>query len=65
MWDIVTDELKKAIADRLEGWELVDFLQISAEDVIEAFEDRVIENLEDVKDFADLRGFDENSNDSD
>lgn len=62
MWDVVTDELKKAIADRLEGWELVDFLQISAEDVIEAFEDRVIENLEDVKDFADLRGFDDNDN---
>lgn len=48
-------EIKKALADRFEGFELVEFLQISAEDVVEAFEDLIEENWEDVSDFADLR----------
>ena len=50
---------KNAIIDRLEGWELVDFLQIPIEAVIEAFESQILENLEDVKDFVGLRNKDE------
>lgn len=50
---------KNAIIDRLEGWELVDFLQISIEAVIEAFESQILENLEDVEDFVGLRNKDE------
>jgi predicted house-cleaning noncanonical NTP pyrophosphatase (MazG superfamily) len=57
VWEIVNKEIKDALADRLEGWEIVDFLQISAEDVIEAFEDKIIENLDDVLELANLRGF--------
>lgn len=50
---------KNAIIDRLEGWELVDFLQIPIEAVIEAFESQILENLEDVEDFVGLRNKDE------
>lgn len=48
-------ELKRVIIDRLEGWELVEFLQIPIEDVVEAFEDEILEAFEDVEDFVDLR----------
>jgi len=49
------DELKQAIIDRLEGWELVDFLQIPIERVVEAFEEDIEENIDDVEDFVGLR----------
>lgn len=50
------DELiKQAIIDRLEGWELIEFLGISIEDVVLAFEDTILENLNDVCDFIDIR----------
>lgn len=48
------EELKKIIADRLTAWELVEFLQIDVEDVIERYEDEIIENLEEVKEFVGL-----------
>lgn len=51
-------ELKDILADRLEGWELVEFLQIPVQDVIEIFEDEILANLEDVKEFAGLRELD-------
>lgn len=51
----LSKELKAALADRFFGWELVEYLQIPAEDVIEAFEDVIEANWEDVRDFADLR----------
>lgn len=50
-------ETKKAIADRLTGWEIVDFLQISADEIIEVFEQEIEDNLIDVLDFADLREY--------
>ncbi len=51
----INKDTKAAIADRLEGWELFDFLQITIEDVIELFEDEIEENLEDVLEFCGLR----------
>lgn len=54
------EHVKAALVDRLEGWELVDFLQITIEDVVEAFEETIIENLEDVEDFLNLRDDTEN-----
>lgn len=61
----LTREVREAIIDRLQGWELIDFLQISIEDVIEAFEDVIVENIEDVKDFADIRSGRETSDGED
>lgn len=49
---------EQAIRDRLEGWELVDFLQVPIEKVLEAaIENDWIdeENLADLLDFIDLR----------
>lgn len=58
---MINKELKKILADRLEGWELVDFLQIDIDTVIDAFEDEIEENLEDVLEFAGIKGLDNNS----
>lgn len=55
------DELKKAICDRLEGWELVDFLQVSIEEILDAFEDKVEDSLDDVLDFCNLREHNNNN----
>lgn len=54
------EDLKEIICDRLEGWELVEFLQIPIELIVETFEDKIQENIEDVKDFCGLR--EENNN---
>lgn len=51
----MSEELKKILMDRFEGWELVDFLQVTTEEVIEAFEDKIDDNLEDVLDWVGLR----------
>jgi len=48
-------DLRKALEDRFEGWELVDFLSIPIEDVIDMFEEEILASLEDVKEFAGLR----------
>ena len=46
------DELHKAIIDRLEPWELVDFLQIPMEEILEAFEDLIEDKIKDVQEFV-------------
>lgn len=60
---LLNKELKEILADRLEGWELVDFLQIDIDTVIDAFEDEIEENLEDVLEFAGIKGLDNNNDD--
>ncbi len=50
------EELYKLLNDRFEGWELVEILEITAEDICRAFEDEVHDNLEELKD---LLGIDE------
>lgn len=52
---MLTKEQKAILADRLEAWELVEFLQIPVEDVIDIFEDNIIEHFEDVSEYIDLR----------
>lgn len=44
-------DLKSAICDRLEGWELVEFLNIPIEDIVELFEEDILDNIVEVKDF--------------
>lgn len=48
------EELHKAIIDRLEPWELVDFLQIPMEEILEAFEDLIEDKIKDLQEFVGL-----------
>ena len=41
-------ETRAKIADYFEGFELIEFLQITVEDVIERFEDEIEEKLDDI-----------------
>ena len=52
--DKLPDEIKDALACRLEASELVDFLQITTEEIIDLLEDRILENLNEIKELADL-----------
>lgn len=56
----IDKELKKAIADRLEGWEIVEFLQLPADYILEYIEDEVLENLDEIKELAGLQDLDDN-----
>lgn len=51
----MTDELRARLIDRFEGWELVDFLSIPTEDVIERFDDFIQEHMRDVEELCGLR----------
>lgn len=44
---------RKALEDYFQGWDLVDFLNIPPEDVIDAFEDLILEREEELKDYID------------
>jgi hypothetical protein len=60
MWPEKLDEdLKQAIRDRLEGYELVEFLQIDIEDVILAFEEEILDKLPDIKELLGMEQEDE------
>lgn len=55
-------ETRKRIEDYFMGFELVEFLQISVEEVIEAFEEDILENLDEIEDLIGVRerqGYDE------
>ena len=43
------DDFLKALADRYEGWEIVEILRIPSEEVIEAFKDLVLDNENDLR----------------
>jgi hypothetical protein len=46
------EELHKAILDRLEPWELVEFLQIPMEEILDAFEDLIEDKITDLQEFV-------------
>jgi hypothetical protein len=48
------EDLFKLINDRLEGWELVELLEVDAEDVCLAFEDQVLDKLESIKELLNI-----------
>lgn len=48
-------ETRKRIEDFFEGFELVEFLQISVSDVIDLFETEVEEALEDIEELMGVR----------
>lgn len=41
--------IRAALIDRYEAWELVEFLNISTERIVDLIEDDILENLEDLK----------------
>lgn len=52
---MVDKEFKNALADRFESWEIAEFLQISAEDFIDAFEEDIEVNYEELAEWLGLR----------
>lgn len=48
-------ETRKRIEDFFEGFELVEFLQIDVSDIIDAFEERILEELEDIEELMGVR----------
>ena len=53
--DKIEMSIKASICDRLQGWELVDFLQVSIVDIVDAFEDEILENIDDVLELVGMR----------
>lgn len=48
-------ETRKRIEDFFEGFELVEFLQISVEDIIDRFEDEIEEAIEEIEELIGVR----------
>lgn len=48
-------DTKERIADFFEGFELVEFLQLSATEIVERFEDEIIEALDDIEELMGVR----------
>lgn len=51
---LMKDDLFEAIKDRFEGWELVDLLSISTEEILLMFEDEVFQKLEEIKELLNI-----------
>lgn len=49
------EETTKRLCDFFEGFELVEFLQISIEDVVEAFAETIEDNLDEIEEFIGVR----------
>lgn len=48
-------ETKARIADYFTGFELCEYLQLPVEDVIDRFEDEILEALEDIEELMNVR----------
>ena len=59
---VLDKNIKKAIEDYLTATELVDFLQIDIEEVVDVFEDKILDNLDDVLELIGLRGYENEDN---
>ncbi len=59
---MIERDVREALVDRLEGWELVEFLQLSTEEIIDLIEDRILDKLEEVKEFAGITNIEYNDN---
>jgi diacylglycerol kinase len=53
--------IRNALIDKFEGWELVEFLNISIERIVDLLEEDIVDNIEDV--YEEL-GFDIKDNDN-
>jgi DNA-directed RNA polymerase specialized sigma subunit len=59
------DDIIKMLNDRFEGWELADFLGVTAEDVALAFEDIVEEKMAQLKELLEIEDDDDDEQDND
>lgn len=55
--------VRQSIINRLEPWDLVDFLQIPIDDIVDNFENEILDNLDDILDLIGLVREDEEEND--
>jgi hypothetical protein len=46
--DSLPGDLRQKLIDRFEGWEIVEFLRVDVEDVLDAFEEVVLDHLADL-----------------
>lgn len=58
-------ETKARIIDYFTGTELVDYLQIPTEDIVEIFEEEIEDNLDEIEEFIGLRKEDEEAEEED
>ncbi len=49
------DLLKARIADFFEGYELAEFLQLKSEDIVERFEEEILEALDDIEELMNVQ----------
>lgn len=61
--DTIPRELKEALAYRLDAAELVDFLRVPTEEIIELLEDTILANLDEVLELAGLTNNEEDLED--
>jgi len=54
--------IRNALIDKFEGWELVEFLDISIERIVDLLEEDIIDSLEDVYDELGLDTEDNDNN---
>lgn len=54
--------VKLALIDKFEGWELVEFLNIPIEKIVELLEEDILDNLEDIYEELDLNIEDNDNN---
>lgn len=52
-------DIRQALIDRFDGWEIVDFLNLDAETVVDALEDVLEEKLPAVREALDMEPEDE------
>lgn len=48
-------ETKNRIADFFEAWDLIEFLQVSVDDVLDSFEDEIVEALDDIEELMGVK----------
>ena len=56
----LSDFVKSSIIDRLEGWELVEFLGIDISEIVDTFEEEISVNLQEVLDLIGMEASDDN-----
>ncbi len=57
----MNNDLKKALADYFDAWDLVELLEIPTEEIIEAFEDMIEDRLDEI---AEVIGYEESEDNS-
>lgn len=57
--------IRQALIDRFEGWEIVDLINLTAAQVIDAFEDEIADKLPAMREALELEENEDDANDRD